>query len=66
MNSPDRLLTVDQAAERLAIGRVKLYELIRDGALVSVRIGRARRVPESAVEAFIADRAERAPVGGAA
>jgi excisionase family DNA binding protein len=34
------LLSVGQAANLLGIGRVKFYELIADGALQPVRIGR--------------------------
>jgi excisionase family DNA binding protein len=49
----DQLLTVNQAAARLAVGRVTVYELIRDGQLASLKIGKARRIPERAVEAFI-------------
>jgi excisionase family DNA binding protein len=38
------LLTVDEAAARLRIGRVKAYELMKDGKIDYVMIGRARRV----------------------
>lgn len=54
----DRLLTIDQACEALHVARGTLYRLIRDGRLGSLRIGRARRIPESAVDAFIADHVE--------
>ena len=52
----DTLLTVKQAAARLAIGRTTVYELIAKGGLKTVKIGRARRIPESALEAWIAQR----------
>jgi excisionase family DNA binding protein len=47
------LLTVNEAAARLAIGRTSLYELISRRELRTVKIGRARRVPESAVDELI-------------
>ncbi len=46
------LLTVTEAAQRLAVGRSQLYELLRRGEIVSVRIGRSRRVPVRALEDF--------------
>lgn len=39
-----QLLTIAEAAERLCLSRSKVYELIADGELPTVRIGRARRV----------------------
>lgn len=59
----DYLLTIPEAAERLKLSRAYIFELIRDGKLGSVRVGRARRVPDSAVQAFIAERTE--PCGDA-
>lgn len=51
----DRLLiTADEAAEALAICRNKVYELMRSGALPSVRIGSSRRVPVEALREFVA------------
>lgn len=50
------LLTVNEAAARLAIGRTMLYELIARRELRTVKIGRARRIPESAVDEWIARR----------
>jgi excisionase family DNA binding protein len=48
------LLTPEEAAEVLGIGRTKVYALISDGDLLSVRIGNSRRVPRDAVDEFIA------------
>ena len=48
------LLTVEEAAERLSIGRTKAYELMATGALQSVTIGRSRRIPAEALEPFVA------------
>ncbi|OGO51922.1 MAG: hypothetical protein A2148_04550 [Chloroflexi bacterium RBG_16_68_14] len=50
------LLTPSEAAERLGIGRSYLYGLVMRGEIASVKLGRARRVPVSALEAFIAER----------
>lgn len=50
------LLTVNEAAARLAIGRTTLYELIATRELRTVKIGRARRIPESAVDEWITRR----------
>jgi len=47
------LLKPEEVAECLNVGRSKVYELMRAGALESVRIGACRRVPRTSVEAFI-------------
>jgi excisionase family DNA binding protein len=47
------LLTVEETAEVLHIGRSKVFDLIRCGDLDSVKIGRLRRVPADAVDAFM-------------
>ncbi len=54
-DQPLLLLTVEQAARALGIGRTITYQLITSGALASVRIGGSRRVPTSAVHTFVAD-----------
>lgn len=48
------LLTVEEAAERLGIGRTFAYRLVRTGQLESVQIGRLRRIHVSAVDAYAA------------
>ncbi len=47
-------LTVEGAAERLSMGRSWVYERVLLGDLPSVKLGRARRIPTAAVEAFAA------------
>ena len=47
------LLTPEDAADLLSIGRSKLYELLGDGRLASVRIEGSRRVPMSALVEFV-------------
>ena len=51
----DRILvTPQEAADALGIGRTKVYELIRSGRLSSVKIGVLRRIPTSALHEFVA------------
>lgn len=57
------LVTVQEAAAVLAIGRTTLYQLIADGQMSTVRIGRAVRIPVAELEAFV-DR--RCHTGGVA
>ena len=47
------LVTVPEAAELLGIGRSKLYELILDGTITTVSIGRARRIPVAALHDYV-------------
>jgi len=47
------LLTPEAAASRLSCGRSTVYELIQEGRLESIRIGRSRRIPVAALERFI-------------
>lgn len=44
------LITPEEAAEALSFGRTTIYELIGSGELQSVKIGRARRIPASALQ----------------
>jgi excisionase family DNA binding protein len=50
---PPILLTPEQAARALGLGRTTVYALIRDGELRSVRLGRARRVPYASLVEFV-------------
>lgn len=47
------LLTPEEAATVLSLGRSKVYELIRDGRLASVRIDASRRIPAKALAEFV-------------
>lgn len=53
MDQSPLLLTPERAAERLEIGRTKVFELIAAGELESVKIGRARRIPAVALAAYV-------------
>ena len=46
---PDRLLSIEQAARALSIGRTALYSEIGAGRIRSVKVGRRRLVPSSAI-----------------
>jgi excisionase family DNA binding protein len=47
------LLTPREVAHVLGIGRTKTYELLAAGVLESVVIGRCRRVPTDALDAYL-------------
>ncbi|MEN2742741.1 helix-turn-helix domain-containing protein [Microbacterium sp. X-17] len=49
------MLTPEEAAEALGVGRSTLYDLMRLQEIPSVKIGRSRRIPVSALRDF-ADR----------
>ena len=51
--APRLLLSVEDAADRLALSRTRLYGLIKTGEIVSVRIGRLRRVPVDSLTALM-------------
>jgi excisionase family DNA binding protein len=46
------LLTVEAAADHLSIGRTTMYALLKNGDVTSVRIGRLRRVPATALATY--------------
>ena len=47
------LYGVDQAAKMLGLGRVKTYELIMSGQLVSHTVGRRRLISAEALRAYV-------------
>jgi excisionase family DNA binding protein len=53
MTTP-QLYRVNEAARVLSISRTVIYELIRSGRLRSVKEGRTRLIPASAVAEYIA------------
>ena len=57
------LLTVEEAARRLRIGRTTAYRLLADGEIASIQIGHLRRVPVEALTAFVRDRRSAANRG---
>lgn len=57
------LLTVEEAAKRLRIGRTTAYRLLAEGEIASIQIGHLRRVPVEALAAFVRDRRAAADHG---
>jgi len=50
----DRLaLSIEEAADRLGIGRSVLCELIRTRQIKSVKIGRRRLIPDEALRSYL-------------
>ncbi|QFQ97742.1 helix-turn-helix domain-containing protein [Streptomyces phaeolivaceus] len=47
------LLTVEEAARRLRIGRTTCFALVRSGELESITVGHLRRVPADAIPEFV-------------
>jgi excisionase family DNA binding protein len=62
--SEPTLLTVEEAAQRLRLARTAIYRFISAGSLVSVKLGRCRRIPTWAIDAFIRQTAETQGHGG--
>jgi len=50
---PDRLLSVDEAARHLGIGRSAVYAELAAGRLRSLKIGRRRLVPSAAIAEYV-------------
>ncbi len=51
---PDKLLSVDEAATALGVGRSKVYGELAAGRLRSLRIGDRRLVPSGAIRDYVA------------
>lgn len=50
----DQLNNIEQTGEKLGrLGRTRVFDLIRSGQLASVKIGRRRMVPDSAIQQYI-------------
>ena len=64
----DRLLSPEQAAEMLGCHRTMVFAMLARGDIVSVKLGRLRRIPASAIDKYIASRLSEAagssPEGG--
>ena len=52
-SAPDRLLSVDEAAAILGLGRSLLYSEIAAGRVLSVKVGRRRLIPAAAIAEYI-------------
>lgn len=54
VTSPDLVLTIEEAAKVLRIGRTKMCALLASGEVESVCIGRLRRVPVWCLRSYVA------------
>ena len=59
------LLTVEEAARRLRLGRTLVYRLISSGELETVTVGRLRRVPAECLAEYVAALRETRSSGAA-
>jgi excisionase family DNA binding protein len=57
------LLSVEEAAQRLHIGRSTVYTLVAQNQLESVKIGKLRRIPAQALENYVATLRHIDPMG---
>jgi excisionase family DNA binding protein len=51
--NPVQLLTVEETAELLQVGRDKVYYLLRTGQLRSIKIGKLRRISHAWITEFL-------------
>ena len=61
----EKMLTAGEISEALRVSVRTVYNLLEAGALRGVRVGRAWRVPESALQEFIAHGGGEGPRDGA-
>ena len=50
---PKLLLTIEEAAQVLSLSRSLLYDLLMSEQIISIKIGRVRRVPVSALAIYV-------------
>lgn len=60
---PRVLLTVEAAAEQLSFSRTRMYQLLKDGEIESVKVGRLRRIPAEALTVYVRRLHRRGPRG---
>ena len=51
-----QLLTIEETAEILSLGKTKIYEFINTNQLMAVKIGKSRRVVARSIEDFVDQR----------
>jgi excisionase family DNA binding protein len=47
------LLTIDEAAHVMSVGRTLLYDLLMRQEIASIKVGRVRRVPLAAIDDYV-------------
>lgn len=53
------LLRIPEAAELVGLGRSKIYELIREGEIPIIRIGRSLRIPAAELRLWVSRQLQR-------
>jgi excisionase family DNA binding protein len=59
-----RLLSAEDLARELGVGRTTAYSLLWSGTVPSMKVGRLRKVRREDLEAYIKTRLERSEHGG--
>jgi excisionase family DNA binding protein len=54
------LLSVEETATMMSLGRTLVYALVRRGEIASIKVGKSRRIPIGALHTFILRYAENA------
>ena len=55
-----RFMTVAEVADLMRVSTMTVYRLIKSGELAAVRFGKSYRIDENDVDAYLADRYNRA------
>lgn len=56
--------SVTQAAEQLSVGRSTMFELIKAGDVLAIKIGRRTVVPATSIETYLFNRIRERREGG--
>ena len=63
MNHAVQLLSIDECCQVVGLSRTRLYEEIGSGRLRSIKVGRRRLIPASAIQLWVAAQLEDQPGG---
>jgi excisionase family DNA binding protein len=58
------LYSVEEAAQLLGIGRTFMFELVATGQVASLKIGKRRKIPRSALDEYVARLASEQAASG--
>jgi len=61
MSGNPLLLTINQVAALLNLGRTKTYEIVRSGKIKSLKVGSRRLIRPEEVEKYVAEVSESQP-----
>lgn len=59
MSHSDLVLTIEQAAKKLLVGRTTVWKLIKEQGLPTIKVGRRRLIPVKDLEKWIEENTER-------